>query len=46
MTPIQKIELQVLELHGQLDLRPTIAKAAQLGLLLVQAKASLPHGQW
>jgi DNA (cytosine-5)-methyltransferase 1 len=43
---LQQLELQILELHTGLTLRPTLETAARLGELLGQAKAQLPHGKW
>ncbi len=46
MSPLQKIELKILQLLPSLNLRPTLDRSAELGELLVEAKSVLPHGQW
>lgn len=46
MTALQRLEHRVLELAGTLNLRPTLDRAAELGGVLSEAKAMLPHGEW
>ena len=43
---LRQIELEVLAIHGSINLRPTIDKARRLGELLIEAKARLPHGHY
>lgn len=46
MTPLERLELRIIELHNGLSLRPTLERAAQIGELLLEVKASLEHGQF
>ena len=43
---LRHIELEVLAIHGSINLRPTIDKARRLGELLTEAKEHLPHGHY
>lgn len=43
---LPEIENRLVDLHGSINLRPTIDRAASIGELLGEAKAQLPHGEW
>ena len=46
MTPLQSIELRVLQLLPTLNLRPTLERSAEVGRLLTEAQEVVPRGQW
>ncbi len=46
MTPLQRLEAEILQLHDRLSLRPTLETAIRLGERLQEAKSLLPYGEW
>ena len=46
MTPLQRIERDVLEINGRITLRPTLELARQVGEKLLEAKTMVQHGEW
>lgn len=43
---LRSVELELLQLLPNLDLRPTLAAAIRAGELLVTARENIPHGGW
>jgi 16S rRNA G966 N2-methylase RsmD len=43
---LENIQLEILEIHGSLSLRPTWKDAARIGELLSKAKKLVTHGRW
>lgn len=43
---IPEIERRLADLHGSINLRPTLDRAADIGELLIDAKLQLDHGDW
>jgi hypothetical protein len=43
---LQRLELQILQLHNSLSMRPTLDVAVKLGERLAEAKGQLPHKEW
>ena len=46
MNPLQKLELEILQIHDRISLRPTLELVARIGSRLTEAKKLLPHGAW
>ena len=46
MTHLQRLETDVLALHGGVSFRPTLEHFARIGELLVEAKKMVVHGEW
>jgi site-specific DNA-methyltransferase (adenine-specific) len=46
MDHLDRLEADVLQLHGKLALRPTLETAARIGEKLLQAKPLVTHGAW
>jgi len=46
MSPLQHIELRILEAMPGLSLKPTLERAAEVGGLLVAARELCDHGEW
>src|SRR5262245_44930156 len=46
MTPLQRLEEEILRQVEGLTLRPTLGRVCRLGGLLAEAKALVPYGDW
>ena len=46
MNPLQKLELEILQIYDRISLRPTLELVARIGSRLTEAKQLLPHGAW
>jgi hypothetical protein len=46
MSRLHDLEMEILQLHNGLSLRPTLDTVARIGEKLQQAKELVPHGQW
>ena len=46
MNHLDRLEMDVLQLHNKLGLRPTLETAARIGDILLEAKPLLPYGNW
>ena len=46
MSTLSQLEVRILQALPQLNLRPTLDRAAEVGRLLTDARPQLPHGEW